>query len=444
MLRLLALVGCAALAAIGCATAPGQDDVPDTEDELVATFDRTGHIDLEKTTRILIVGDSDELGTQPLKAAASRARRYAELYPNDQIVLFVTKENPDAAIMSVGATMVEEEPFPNVTLSDLRRLSGSKLVSAMDRFVSIASIDFYGHSSPFAALTEASGSDRSLSASAPSNMRILADNFARDRNPYVTLNGCNGGVHTAPELSRLWRLPVSGALTASNFQVLMDDSRWYPDDPGRAPPDVHVVRKNSLSYREGAPACSTGACLRMKPEDAPYWGVWSSSDIGFQFGLNYYKFFCDYPNADSDGSCARGMTTSLYAFPSVKAIDAASSEADVRTVLGDYFCNAAKDPTWFERCTTGLFAALESGAAFSPMKGANDYSLECDFAGCEQSFRCDVDENGTPQKGSCVWVNGDCPEGQAPQRCRSKNTTKQTTNRELRRFLDGHGLLQAR
>ena len=30
--------------------------------------------------------------------------------------------------------------------------------------------------------------------------RVLKDNFARDTNPYVTFNGCNGAAHVAPEL----------------------------------------------------------------------------------------------------------------------------------------------------------------------------------------------------------------------------------------------------
>src|SRR5690348_14824365 len=58
-----------------------------SEDALVATFDQIGKIDLRKTTRILLVGDSSHLGELPLWSATTRARRYAQLYPNDQIVL---------------------------------------------------------------------------------------------------------------------------------------------------------------------------------------------------------------------------------------------------------------------------------------------------------------------------------------------------------------------
>ena len=58
------------------------------------------------------------------------------------------------------------------------------------------------------------------------------------------------------------------------------------------------------------------------------------------------------------------------------------------------------------------------------MKGANDYTLECDFQKCEQKFRCDRID-GAPQKKTCVWVNATCRDDQTAQSCRTKNTKKQ-------------------
>ena len=121
----------------------------------------------------------------------------------------------------------------------------------------------------------------------------------------------------------------------------------------------------------------------MKPQDSPYRGVWASPDTGFQYGLGYYKFFCDY--ADPQATCARGMAQSLYAFPSIKPIDRAASDADVKDVLADFFCSGSNDPAWFDTCSTGLFAAAASGAAFSTMRVQGDYSHECDFKSCSRS-----------------------------------------------------------
>jgi len=175
----------------------------------------------------------------------------------------------------------------------------------------------------------------------------------------------------------------------------------------------------------------------MKAQDAPYVGVWSIPG-GMQYGLSYYKFFCDY--ADEGDTCSRGMAQSLYSFPSVRAIDARSTEADVREVLADFFCSGNKDGTWFDACKRGLFAAADADASFSPMKTANDYSLECDFAGCAQKFRC-TEQAGVPQKGTCVWVSADCGAADAPSSCKKKNGEKMTTATEFNRYLDGHRLL---
>lgn len=429
--------------AVACASEVDGDEADATEDQLVATFDKVGKIDVTKTSHILLVGDSDELGELPLYAASTRARRYAQLYPNDQIVLFVTKDVSSSTVARTSATVVRQEPFGNaVALADLSRLTGDKLVAALRRFPRIASLDFFGHSSPFGALLESSGDDRVLAAGIPANMASLKDNFARDTNPYVTLNGCNGAAHVAPELSRLWQLPVSGALTGSNFQELMSDGRWYFNDEGFSPPGTTKATKNDKSFGPAStPSCGAGACVRMKPQDSPYRGVWANPDTGFQYGLGYYKFFCDY--ADPQSTCAKGMAASLYAFASVKPIDKTAPDADVKEVLADFFCSGSKDPAWFDTCRTGLFAAAASGAAFSPMRSQNDYSHECDFKGCEQKLRCKI-VDGTPQKKSCVWVNAACRDNQSADSCRTKNPVKQTTNKEFARYLQGHALLRGR
>lgn len=447
MSRSLAFVAALALLLpLGACTSEGvDDDDPVTageEDELVATFDRVGKIDLARTTRILLVGDSSHLGELPLYAATTRARRYAQLYPTEQVVLFVTKDVRAATVAQTGSTLVRQEPFGNVTLADLSRLSGAKLISALDRFPRIASIDFFGHSSPFGALLEAEGTDRVLAASMPGNMALLKDNFVRDASPYVTLNGCNGAAHTAPELSKLWGVPVSGALTGSNFQELMSDGRWYFNDEGFSPPGTRRVAKNDKSFGPAlTPSCAAGACVRMKPQDSPYRGVWANPETGFQYALGYYKFFCAYPDAATTSTCAKGMAASLYAFASTRPIDRTASDADLKEVLADFFCSGNKDPAWFDGCRTRLLEAAASGAPFSPMKSANDYSTECDFNGCEQKLRCTL-VSGAPQKKTCVWVSASCRADQPAASCRPVNAKKQTTNKELARYLEGHTLLR--
>jgi hypothetical protein len=426
------------LGSVACATDVDEEEADVSEDELVASFDRRGQIDLQKTSHLLLVGDSHHLGELPLWSATTKARRIAQLYPNDQIVLFITKDVREAQVPRAGATVVQGNPFGSVALSDLRRLSSTKLIAAMDRFPKIASIEFFGHSSPFGALVEASGEDRSLT---PGNLSVLADNFERSRNPYVALNGCNGAAVLAPSLSKTWRVPVSGALTGSNFQILMSDGRWYTNEDVWTPPNLSPATKNDKSFGPGvAPACTAGACVRMKPQDAPYRGVWANPDTGFQYGLGHYKFFCDYAD---DGSCAKGMAASLYSFPSTKPIDARSSDADFKDAAADFLCNTNKDPAWFDQCKAKLFAAAANGTGLSTMRYGGEYGHECDFAKCEQKLRC-TEVNGVAQQKTCAWVSAACRPNQSAASCRPKNTTNQTTPRELKKFLDGHKLLRGR
>jgi hypothetical protein len=433
----------AMLVGLSVACAPEETDAEGSEDDVVATFNQRSGIDLGRTTRILLVGDSSKLGDLPLYAATARARRYAKLYPNEQIVLFITKDVKDANVARTGASVVRAEAFgEGIAMADLSRLSSTTLIKAMDRFSKIASIDFFGHSSPFGALLEAEGDNRVLNATIPGNAATLKDNFARDVAPYVTLNGCNGGVETAAKLSNLWAIPVSGALTGSNFEELKSDNHFYINDDGFFPPNLTPAQTNSVSYGSESPRCAgTGACIRMKPQDAPYYGVWSNQDTGMQYGLGFYKFFCDYQ--DNDKSCVKGMAASLHAFVAEKALDRTSSDTDVKAVLAEFFCTRAKDPNWFASCKANLEAAVQGGTAFSPMRTRNDYTLECDFKKCTQEFRC-TRVNGVPQKKTCAWVAPGCVEGAAPNsaRCFVKNTVKQTTNREYAAYLEGQRLLR--
>ena len=134
------------LSAAACAADDGatEDGAAASEDKIVATIDGKD-IDLKKTTRILLIGDSHELDDLPLRSAATKARRYTQLYPNDQVVLFITKEMGDSDLARSGAKIVTKESFGDVKLSDLSTLESDKLIAALHKFRRIGSIDFFGH-----------------------------------------------------------------------------------------------------------------------------------------------------------------------------------------------------------------------------------------------------------------------------------------------------------
>lgn len=426
---------------LAACTADSEPTTASPEEALVAKFDHDAGIDLGRRTRIILVGDSHKLGTLPLYAGTTRARRYRELYPNDQIVLLVSEGVRDASVVKTGADLVQSGTFGDggPRVADLRRLDATQIVKALDRFQKIASIDFYGHSSPFGMLLESDGGGRTLSGDVPGSVGALADNFDHDANPYVAMHGCNGGVFTAPKLSKLWKVPVAGNLTASNFQELMSDGHWYFNDDGKFPASLQRASKNTVSYATPA-ACDNGACVRMRPEDGPYYGVWSNPDTGFQYGLSFLKFFCAYDDANS--TCAKGMAQSLYGSVSDVRVDAQATDEQLRDALAEFFCARDDDESWFSTCKANLLRAVDEDLPFSPMRRATERSLECDFTGCTGTeFRCTT-VSGGPQQGTCAWVSAGCPKDASPSRCRTPNDKLRTTVNEFKRYVDGHRLLR--
>lgn len=423
-------------------TAEG-DDAAARHDEMVALFGPGTAVDPTRITHIILVGDSHKLGELPLHAGLTRARKHLSVHPNDQVVLFITKDVTVDDLAGTGAKLVTEQDLGGVELGDIQQLEATELVEVLDKFSRIASIDFYGHSSPFGALLETSTPDHTLNADTPYDLERLHDNFARERFPYITLNGCNGGAETAPELSALLELPVSGALTGTMFQTIFDDGRWYFDDPAFFPAGRKRVTKNTVSFAAdwAQPACWKGSCTRMKPQDSPYRGVWADKTAGFQYGLSHYKFFCRYD--DPSNTCEKGMMRSLYAWPSIHALTPKSSDAAVGDVLVDWFCSAAADATRYETCASGLRAAVAANTGYATMKSAKDYTLECDMNGCDQELRCD-ESAGYPKQGTCAWVDAACPDGAqvSSASCKKKNTEKMTSVREWQAFMVGHHLLQ--
>jgi hypothetical protein len=53
-------------------------------------------------------------------------------------------------------------------------------------------------------------------------------------------------------------------------------------------------------------------------------------------------------------------------------------------------------------------------------------------------------QNGVPQYHSCQWVSKACSDAQPATSCRPKVATKQTTTREVKRYLEGIQLLRGR
>lgn len=340
-------------------------------------------LDIDQVTHIIVVGsavkeDSDQFFTSGL----SRGYRYKELYPDHQVVII---SSPDVL------NTTDEEVFLKynviVTSKVLEKLTAKNLLKEINTFNQIASIDFFGHSSPWAMkigdINAAFSPYENLSALKILRTKLLA-------NAYVTLNACNTGFTIAPDLSEILKVPVSGALTSSMFERIESDGYWYKEaDSNKS----NYVVKNQFSYKQTV-LCSLGLCDRMKPSRESYYSVWGHFTEG---GLSFNKFFCKFNNFD--GRCEKGMANSLYAFPSLMPLSLGSSMAEFKEVVYDWLCSTSNNKTYFYDCVNGINEAISRYDLVFQSHPSNE--LMCDFKSCHAKVLCQMDPNNNPLPGTC-------------------------------------------
>jgi hypothetical protein len=373
------VLACAAWSIAACTTTEPADAV--SEQPLTAIFG-DGNVDANKVTHVFVIGDRDGLGDQFLDSSMSRALKYKELWPDHQ-VLFLTTSEPGSA-----STLTRF----GVRVLDAEMLTGSALIEQLDRLSAIASIDVYSHSNPWNASLEDPGEagNRTLGERiSDAQFERLRDNFTRYA--YATFNGCSAGVWLAPHLSAIWKIPVSGALTGTNFQRLWSDGHWYQNQDGFHPTQGSWATTNTVSFAD-ARACASAGCYRMKPENVPYWGATWWKTEGNVGGLGFYKFFCAFEG--DDDRCTGGAALSLYSFISERVIGGGTDEASFEDVALDWLCPIKASGDVRDVCKATLHAARSGGARdYVPFNGP---ALSCDRQGCnlnledcEPNFRGD-------------------------------------------------------
>ncbi len=327
--------------------------------------------DSEKITHIIVVGSAvKEDSDQFFQSGISRAQRYKDLWPDHQVVFM---SGPDVKGMS------DEQVFEKYKISVVKvvpkKFNAKYLLSEIGEFNKIASLDFYGHSSPWAMIIGKSGSVFDPSAHY-SELKELRPKFLPDA--YVTLNGCNTGFYLAPDLSRGLALPVSGSLTSSMFERIELDGMWYKEEDWNR---RGYVLFNKFSFNSNL-SCSLGFCTRMKSSRENYSSFWGTFEEG---GLSFDKFFCNYEN-NQDDRCVRGMAMSLLSFPSLHPISISSTNEDFKEIVFDWLCSTGKNNNYFNRCVRGIEAAINKGDLEYQSHPTNE--LNCDFQSCHAKVIC--------------------------------------------------------
>lgn len=370
-------------------------------------------LDTEKVTHVIVVGSAvKEDSDQFFQSGVSRAERYKELWPDHQVVFLSCPEVKGKSDQAV---------FDNFNIKVVKfvndKFTGDKLIDELMQFNKLASLDLYGHSSPWGFKL-----GKWDAAFDPMGLTKRLLNLKRKflPNAYVNIAGCSTGFLIAPEVSRLLELPVSGSLTSSLFERIESDGMWYKE-MDRTP--ENYVETNSKSFNENL-LCSTGACTRMKASRfnySSYWGVFKEG------GLSFYKFFCNFEN-HNDGRCEKGMAKAILSFPSVHPVNENSTEKEFKEVAYDWLCSTAKNKNYFKNCVNGIEAAIARGDMIFQTHPGNE--LVCDFKSCKAEIICSGKVFGSGYKGGSCRLKAEI------------NHAPSTAARELQSILVGFRALR--
>jgi hypothetical protein len=334
-----------------------------------AHWSTNGQIDTDKRTYIVVGGEGfEDMGTQFTKSALSQVKKIREYDPTAQVVLYVvtgTDNTPSAGTLQSWAPEATIIPENN----DL--MTGSKLLSEIMNYSRISALLVYAHSTP----TQGVALQGKYERFGPDvrGMSSLRGHFTSDA--IVSFFGCNSGYFTAPKLAHMWGIPVSAPLTSTNFQQLHSNGHFYGNDPGTHPGGPWASR-NSKSFSKTW-GCPDGECVRMKPDNSPYSGVWGR----FGAGLGFYKWFCPMPVGSK---CAQGMKTGALLWVGPTDLGMAPDRAQVMSFIDDYFCPEDASSSAHQRCATGIDHALQTNNRY--YSGFSGTTLNCPFYGCDYTI----------------------------------------------------------
>ncbi|MGZ3774740.1 MAG: hypothetical protein ACXVCY_04680 [Pseudobdellovibrionaceae bacterium] len=364
-------------------------------------------------THVIIVGRGNDLGTLFQISSAAKAKKYADLYPNEQVYLISVNETSNQNNLD----LLKNLGYRNINETSDFTFVSNDVQKEMSKFKKIASVDIFSHSVAYYGVIL----DGKLHRMDPKKdgYEKLAGNFTPDA--FAVLHGCNSGQFLAPVLSKQWGIPVAGSFTFTDFQKLHDSGNFYFDD-NRKPSTGSSATVNKVSYQRNE-LCSEGACRRLYPNNFAYDGYWGVFTEG---GLGFYKFFC---MQNSEDVCYKAMARAAISSVSVKAVNLNSSFEDYKAVVIDWMCPLSATSDIRQKCIAGLDKAVATGGTYDSYDGK---SIQCSFKGCDAKFKCQrLPLIDLLRAGSCEVIN---------LRPSAKTTTQVN---EYKGFLKGWKLLQA-
>lgn len=294
-------------------------------------FTLNGDRGLRSETDIFVIGYAGGVGSQFVATALTRAYKILEREPNRSMIFLWANDRSAYEDRMV----VQDIPGVRILESNEHGLTLNRVIQELERRRNITSLHFVGHSSALYGFGIQEGVRFQADARRISG---ISRNFANGA--YVFLHGCNTAFHSAPELSRIWGIPVFGSLTSTDFQQLHNNGDWYWNNRGQFPAQGGWKRSNDQSFAQ-TKDCRNMACHRLKPNNHPYGGGWGRYEIG----LPFYKAFCNFNQRTSrqERRCAEGVWNAFLDWPSTTNIPtrrffANNSAQTFEEIVEDFLC----------------------------------------------------------------------------------------------------------
>ncbi len=323
-------------------------------------------------TDVYVAGFGDNQGNQFLKTAVLAAQVSRDRFPQRQRVVISALNGSlraESAILTGAGLTIRK--------ADDEDLTGKSMLRAFD-FVgsNFSSLHFYGHANTYNGFRLQSRSDR-LSHDDKEFAKIGA---YLGRTAFVVFNSCNSGWFMATTGAQMWRRPVFGSLTGSNFQEPMSDGKWYFHDAGQYPSNLTRVGPTTQITRESL-ACTSGKCLRLKPGNRPY----HDSFGDFESGLGFYRAFV---SQEAAGLLPQALVHYTLLNPGATPLSLQSSRADFVSALIDWMCPTDKSGDRQSACAQAIRnKEFERDPHLNFFGGK---ALSCNYTTCGTVVKCNV------------------------------------------------------
>jgi len=323
-------------------------------------------------THVVVAGQGLEDGTTWLKAAQTQAMVYRDRHDHGTIRMISAVDDSKKAEY---LQMLKNWGYSNIRFTPQAFL-GQSLVAELTVLPLIASLDFIGHNGAFFGLAlQDEGSNHRFYKSNVDEM-VGKVHFSKDS--FIRLIGCNTGWFLAPYMASKLGVPVEGTLTSSDVQFLFSTGSWYFDESGAHPSSSVISEQNSLSFLNPQACTDHVGCVRLRPENGPYFGQHGA----YTGALPFLKFFC---GSVEQQDCFRRMAASVTYFVGTSTADSPEHFAES---IADKFCPANLDLAASAACHLAvgnhILGLRPLAPAFTTLSSKVS-QLVCDFQGCQFS-----------------------------------------------------------